>query len=117
GRGRSLLGGVPLRFPGGRRLGRLLGRHRVVATGVEGVAPRDPADRQPRAAQRPVHLERLQAVRAATRMESALLPEQGTQEAAVGADEKDRSEEHTSELQSRENLVCRLLLEKKKKQT
>src|SRR5690606_40896919 len=27
----------------------------------------------------------------------------------------ERSEEHTSELQSRENLVCRLLLEKKKK--
>src|SRR5207302_10818603 len=26
-----------------------------------------------------------------------------------------RSEEHTSELQSRENLVCRLLLEKKKR--
>src|SRR2546427_6811034 len=29
----------------------------------------------------------------------------------------DRSEEHTSELQSQSNLVCRLLLEKKKKQT
>src|SRR5690606_42011203 len=29
------------------------------------------------------------------------------------ADHRDRSEEHTSELQSRENLVCRLLLEKK----
>src|SRR5690606_41407288 len=29
----------------------------------------------------------------------------------------DRSEEHTSELQSRENLVCRLLLEKKKQDT
>src|SRR5690606_41284854 len=29
-------------------------------------------------------------------------------------DLKARSEEHTSELQSRENLVCRLLLEKKK---
>src|SRR5690606_4090647 len=29
-------------------------------------------------------------------------------------DEPVRSEEHTSELQSRENLVCRLLLEKKK---
>src|SRR5690606_39514382 len=29
----------------------------------------------------------------------------------------ERSEEHTSELQSRENLVCRLLLEKKKKTT
>src|SRR5207253_8833351 len=28
----------------------------------------------------------------------------------------DRSEEHTSELQSRGHLVCRLLLEKKKKQ-
>src|SRR5690606_39698385 len=28
-----------------------------------------------------------------------------------------RSEEHTSELQSRENLVCRLLLEKKKSST
>src|SRR3712207_8125989 len=29
---------------------------------------------------------------------------------------KDRSEEHTSELQSRQYLVCRLLLEKKKKE-
>src|SRR2546429_6392327 len=29
--------------------------------------------------------------------------------------EQDRSEEHTSELQSRLHLVCRLLLEKKKK--
>src|SRR5690606_41784378 len=39
---------------------------------------------------------------------------------ALSLDERDvvvaisRSEEHTSELQSRENLVCRLLLEKKK---
>src|SRR5690606_42099081 len=31
------------------------------------------------------------------------------------AQEALRSEEHTSELQSRENLVCRLLLEKKKR--
>src|SRR2546422_7250646 len=31
------------------------------------------------------------------------------------ADRRDRSEEHTSELQSRLHLVCRLLLEKKKK--
>src|SRR2546430_12997991 len=29
--------------------------------------------------------------------------------------DRDRSEEHTSELQSQSNLVCRLLLEKKKK--
>src|SRR5690606_41897181 len=35
--------------------------------------------------------------------------------AAAGALLGERSEEHTSELQSRENLVCRLLLEKKKK--
>src|SRR2546427_9248290 len=32
-----------------------------------------------------------------------------------GREESDRSEEHTSELQSQSNLVCRLLLEKKKK--
>src|SRR5690606_40690053 len=31
----------------------------------------------------------------------------------LGVDRDYRSEEHTSELQSRENLVCRLLLEKK----
>src|SRR2546430_7762398 len=30
-------------------------------------------------------------------------------------EERTRSEEHTSELQSQSNLVCRLLLEKKKK--
>src|SRR3989442_6475762 len=34
---------------------------------------------------------------------------------ARGADRASRSEEHTSELQSRPHLVCRLLLEKKKK--
>src|SRR3712207_7410678 len=33
-----------------------------------------------------------------------------------GGCEAGRSEEHTSELQSRQYLVCRLLLEKKKKQ-
>src|SRR5699024_11287020 len=33
-----------------------------------------------------------------------------------GRDQNRRSEEHTSELQSRFDLVCRLLLEKKKKQ-
>src|SRR2546427_7330597 len=32
-------------------------------------------------------------------------------------DHEDRSEEHTSELQSQSNLVCRLLLEKKKRKT
>src|SRR2546422_4352532 len=35
-------------------------------------------------------------------------------EGGVSDIERDRSEEHTSELQSRLHLVCRLLLEKKK---
>src|SRR5260370_16167787 len=35
--------------------------------------------------------------------------------AEIGATGGDRSEEHTSELQSHLNLVCRLLLEKKNK--
>src|SRR5687768_17985458 len=37
-------------------------------------------------------------------------------EPVSGEVEGERSEEHTSELQSRLHLVCRLLLEKKKKQ-
>src|SRR2546422_6205190 len=36
-------------------------------------------------------------------------------DALVGEHFEERSEEHTSELQSRLHLVCRLLLEKKKK--
>src|SRR5256885_7204619 len=41
-----------------------------------------------------------------------------TEPRAVGRDDRDlRSEEHTSELQSPCNLVCRLLLEKKKKRS
>src|SRR3989475_1359521 len=50
-------------------------------------------------------------------------PAQGAQSQSQGAgaappfDLKDRSEEHTSELQSQSNLVCRLLLEKKKKKS
>src|SRR5690606_41840101 len=46
----------------------------------------------------------------------ALIDESVSQDKTIRsvAEEKFRSEEHTSELQSRENLVCRLLLEKKK---
>src|SRR5207237_1534346 len=46
-------------------------------------------------------------------------PELGMQGAVVAAERVagQRSEEHTSELQSHLNLVCRLLLEKKKKKT
>src|SRR5690606_39488976 len=45
-------------------------------------------------------------------IDSGEVPMIGTQAASSA---RARSEEHTSELQSRENLVCRLLLEKKKK--
>src|SRR5690606_10502052 len=38
----------------------------------------------------------------------------GSQMGSLALQISTRSEEHTSELQSRENLVCRLLLEKKK---
>src|SRR2546421_1712836 len=40
--------------------------------------------------------------------------EAGERAARLTADQRQRSEEHTSELQSRSDLVCRLLLEKKK---
>src|SRR3712207_7619817 len=60
----------------------------------------------------------------ARRPERAQVATQEQVAAAVGVDlgrpdpvlgEAERSEEHTSELQSRQYLVCRLLLEKKKK--
>src|SRR2546427_4728677 len=42
------------------------------------------------------------------------LPKEVSEDRAIDLDAL-RSEEHTSELQSQSNLVCRLLLEKKKK--
>src|SRR2546430_11320559 len=39
------------------------------------------------------------------------------QQRSAGTGQRGRSEEHTSELQSQSKLVCRLLLEKKKKIT
>src|SRR5690348_18347883 len=48
------------------------------------------------------------------RAEEQQAEQQGLDEAEQ-ADQADRSEEHTSELQSPVHLVCRLLLEKKKK--
>src|SRR2546422_7283559 len=66
---------------------------------------------------------RLHAVEWKARELSAFdVPREGTIDAAAWSlawwervYEEDRSEEHTSELQSRLHLVCRLLLEKKKK--
>src|SRR5690606_40755328 len=47
------------------------------------------------------------------RVERLVRPIVGGADRILGEQLHDRSEEHTSELQSRENLVCRLLLEKK----
>src|SRR3712207_8396008 len=44
----------------------------------------------------------------------AEVPDDEDRHVGEGQDEHRRSEEHTSELQSRQYLVCRLLLEKKK---
>src|SRR5690606_41124961 len=66
-----------------------------------------------RQARRASPLAMVASNRAATMQELERLA--GEARALAGAaPETERSEEHTSELQSRENLVCRLLLEKKK---
>src|SRR2546427_5331173 len=57
----------------------------------------------------PVGRGRLRGARAAERLRARRRPGGARQR------EPHRSEEHTSELQSQSNLVCRLLLEKKKK--
>src|SRR5258708_18987903 len=51
------------------------------------------------------------------RMSFTRISRQSSQYIAIGAlrVDSERSEEHTSELQSPDHLVCRLLLEKKKK--
>src|SRR5687768_18159814 len=73
-------------------------------TGVD-VEPLPPADR-----------EQLEALRRENdELREQLLRRRADFENYKRRVERDRSEEHTSELQSRLHLVCRLLLEKKKK--
>src|SRR5947209_498379 len=48
-------------------------------------------------------------------LDDDVVPQDGLFERHLAVHRRDRSEEHTSELQSRQYLVCRLLLEKKKK--
>src|SRR5690606_41753319 len=58
---------------------------------------------------------RRRGIRTSTLPRLAKLSCRGACPAYPACQSRVRSEEHTSELQSRENLVCRLLLEKKKK--
>src|SRR2546430_12084352 len=51
----------------------------------------------------------------ATALRARVVPSQCEPRTRCSSAEEHRSEEHTSELQSQSNLVCRLLLEKKKK--
>src|SRR5439155_22353095 len=53
-------------------------------------------------------------VSAAEELKNRLIPALDKLAKALEAKARERSEEHTSELQSRGHLVCRLLLEKKK---
>src|SRR2546430_16305375 len=50
----------------------------------------------------------------AQRLHVCCLEREGASSPRYAAAQQSRSEEHTSELQSQSNLVCRLLLEKKK---
>src|SRR5256886_12654234 len=75
--------------------------------------------RSGRSAEIALRLPSLEEVRAALRAATRGLVETADSIAGsqrdLGERTGDRSEEHTSELQSQSNLVCRLLLEKKKK--
>src|SRR5258707_7732733 len=59
-----------------------------------------------------INQKKLRTPQASAKISFGTIP---TSVATMTASEVGRSEEHTSELQSRQYLVCRLLLEKKKK--
>src|SRR2546430_5192931 len=68
-------------------------------------------------AERPHHVDNQPALKGHARVDVLRVwPRHslGDQREALGRPDDSRSEEHTSELQSQSNLVCRLLLEKKK---
>src|SRR5690606_41545559 len=86
-----------------RRSSDLPARQRVYRNATGGRLPRSGGTRQPRAART---LQRTPPIK-------RLTPGLNTSAKMPTPPAKIRSEEHTSELQSRENLVCRLLREKK----
>src|SRR5438874_4414571 len=91
-------------------------------SGVIMIAPVSVCHHVSTTGQRPPPMFRSYQIHASGLIGSPTLPRRRNEErsCAFGSDSPhfmnahDRSEEHTSELQSRRDLVCRLLLEKKK---
>src|SRR5690606_9535596 len=86
---------------------------RVVGRGIVLRCPDDQVRRRPSSSTRPHHRDscsRASTRRPTSRRSSALGPSCVYGAARTCPRRRSRSEEHTSELQSRENLVCRLLL-------
>src|SRR5262249_59191424 len=90
----------------------LLARHRRVVLEVDGL--QHYADSDGRAS--PARYAQMAAADRELRLAGYEVYRLGGHEIADRSQAADRSEEHTSELQSLTNLVCRLLLGKKKKE-
>src|SRR5688572_32419030 len=89
----------------------------IALGGIAGFASLAPAQRRPEPLLKPGVRVRYELPRA-SHLFNGMIEEVDTLRIVVRPDGSDlripRSEEHTSELQSQSNLVCRLLLEKKK---
>src|SRR2546427_3450 len=111
-------GGARRRRAGRRRAGQAAEKHGVWQTGLpqRGVAHRSrlPPELLPQGSATRAKSYRLRRSSTSIRARMAR-PRCDTRCFAGRAASAKRSEEHTSELQSQSNLVCRLLLEKKKK--
>src|SRR5690349_23835849 len=86
----------------------------AISTGAGGKAP---LQHRTRRRHRQAAPRRLPRPRRTCAGPGPLVPPRVLDDALDDLEPQMRSEEHTSELQSRRDLVCRLLLEKKNKQT
>src|SRR5438046_8629138 len=109
----------PQRIPNGLVTGPLTGQIRPAADGGPGWNEPEPLSREARAAlacARPAASCRYSRLLSLTATRLSRLLCRAAASPCCSASSLRRSEEHTSELQSLTNLVCRLLLEKKKQQ-